>query len=271
LRGRGRSTPSKKGFPKHVCPSCIQYLNSSTELQLQARQLSNPSNKNTTNNTRKNKQRYLYKTNCAHLVERVRRPMIPSSPPRSSETAVDVDGAELDASHRPDEPPSSSSMHSQHHHVHRDTDNNNIIYDSPSSPSSPGLRNRRSASNNSDHPSIEMSAEVPVLDDFDESSFMHDNTHETPPQSQQTQPPPPSEPHQQTTNDAHVLHNFWRTFDDVVILSLFAIFGIVFRMLSATWFSLELAFVFSEDSALSTNLPLNCLSCFLLGLLCSGR
>jgi fluoride ion exporter CrcB/FEX len=162
-------------------------------------------------------------------------------------------------------------MHSQHHHVHRDTDNNNIIYDSPSSPSSPGLRNRRSASNNSDHPSIEMSAEVPVLDDFDESSLMHDNTRETPPQSQQTQPPPPSEPHQQTTNDALVLHNFWRTFDDVVILSLFAIFGIVFRMLSATWFSLELAFVFSEDSALSTNLPLNCLSCFLLGLLCSGR
>ena len=64
---------------------------------------------------------------------------------------------------------------------------------------------------------------------------------------------------------------FWRTFDTIVILSICSVLGIVFRMISSTWFRLELGSVFSEDSALSTTLPLNSVSCFLMGLLCSGR
>ncbi|KAL3807311.1 hypothetical protein ACHAXA_008536 [Cyclostephanos tholiformis] len=54
------------------------------------------------------------------------------------------------------------------------------------------------------------------------------------------------------------------------MLSICSVLGIFMRMMSATWFRLELGAVFSEDSALGTNLPLNVWSCFLLGLLCSG-
>mmetsp|Transcript_25994 Transcript_25994/g.53780 ORF Transcript_25994/g.53780 Transcript_25994/m.53780 type:complete len:718 (+) Transcript_25994:582-2735(+) len=89
------------------------------------------------------------------------------------------------------------------------------------------------------------------------------------PPTQQTQTT--QELQRQEEEDIILLQKFWRTYDDIVILSLFAIFGIVFRMASATWFRLELGVVFSEDSALSTNLPLNCWSCFLMGLLCSGK
>ena len=64
---------------------------------------------------------------------------------------------------------------------------------------------------------------------------------------------------------------FWRSYDTVIMLSICSVVGIVIRMMSATWFRLELGAVFSEDSALGTNLPLNVWSCFLLGLLCSGR
>ena len=76
---------------------------------------------------------------------------------------------------------------------------------------------------------------------------------------------------QRTSQDILLLQQFWRTYDDIIILSLFAIFGIVFRLMSAAWFKWQWGVVFSEDSALSTNLPLNCWSCFLMGLLCSGR
>ena len=72
-------------------------------------------------------------------------------------------------------------------------------------------------------------------------------------------------------HDLETLQKFWSTYDTIIILSIFAIFGIAFRMASATWFRLELGSVFSEDSALGTNLPLNIGSCFLFGLLCSGR
>eukprot|EP00986_Skeletonema_menzelii_P001218 scaffold323_cov139-Skeletonema_menzelii.AAC.8 len=68
-----------------------------------------------------------------------------------------------------------------------------------------------------------------------------------------------------------IIKQFWRTYDEVIILSICSIFGIAFRLLGASWFRLELNFVFSEDSALGTNLPLNILSCFLMGLLCTGR
>jgi hypothetical protein len=64
---------------------------------------------------------------------------------------------------------------------------------------------------------------------------------------------------------------FWRTYDTVIMLSICSVVGIVIRMMSATWFRLKIGAVFSEDSALGTNLPLNVWSCFLLGLLCSGR
>ena len=72
-------------------------------------------------------------------------------------------------------------------------------------------------------------------------------------------------------HDMLLLQQFWQTYDTIIILSIFAIFGIAFRMMSATWFRSELGSVFSEDSALGTNLPLNIWSCFLMGLLCSGR
>ena len=64
---------------------------------------------------------------------------------------------------------------------------------------------------------------------------------------------------------------FWRTYDTVIMLSICSVVGIVIRAMSATWYRLEIGAVFSEDSALGTNLPLNVWSCFLLGLLCSGR
>ena len=72
-------------------------------------------------------------------------------------------------------------------------------------------------------------------------------------------------------NNILLLQKFWRTYDTLIILSICSIIGIVFRMLSAKWFRLEMGSVFSEDSALGTNLPLNVWSCFLMGLLCSGR
>ena len=72
-------------------------------------------------------------------------------------------------------------------------------------------------------------------------------------------------------HDMAILKRFWSTYDTIIILSICSIVGIAFRMMSATWFRMELGAVFSEDSALGTNLPLNIWSCFLMGLLCSGR
>lgn len=76
--------------------------------------------------------------------------------------------------------------------------------------------------------------------------------------------------HQRATQEK-IIKQFWLTYDEIIILSICSIFGIAFRLLGASWFRLELNFVFSEDSALGTNLPLNILSCFLMGVLCSGR
>lgn len=135
------------------------------------------------------------------------------------------------------------------------------------SPSSPGLRNRKSISSTDEfHSSFSHEAEH---DDASENHTPKDLQEE----EKQTQTAEQSDqqedrPH---TPDTILLTSFWRTYDDIIILSLFSIFGIVFRIVSATWFRMELGVVFSEDSALGTNLPLNCCSCFLLGLLCSGR
>jgi fluoride ion exporter CrcB/FEX len=70
--------------------------------------------------------------------------------------------------------------------------------------------------------------------------------------------------------DVAFVHNFWTTFDDILILSIFTQLGIVFRLASSIWFTIFDG-VFSNDSPLFVNLPLNCLSCFLMGLLCSGE
>jgi len=75
---------------------------------------------------------------------------------------------------------------------------------------------------------------------------------------------------QQEQEDLRFVHHFWRTYDDILILSLFTQVGIVFRLASSTWFTF-FDQVFSADSALFVNLPLNALSCFLMGALCSGE
>ena len=62
---------------------------------------------------------------------------------------------------------------------------------------------------------------------------------------------------------------FWRTYDDIIFLSLASQLGILFRILSSSL--MNVSSVFSTDSALFTNLPLNCLSCLIMGLLCSGE
>eukprot|EP00804_Cyclotella_cryptica_P031259 CCRYP_011080-RA/>CCRYP_011080-RA protein AED:0.25 eAED:0.25 QI:192/0.8/0.66/1/0.8/0.66/6/0/816 len=159
--------------------------------------------------------------------------------------------------------------------------------------SSPGLRNRKSASSaDSGHLSLSKNL-TSVFDDekdYTESMKEDDNNDsersltsiDTLPNTnttsqcqylneQQQQQQATNQPPTQQSQDRVLLQSFWRTYDDVIILSLFSIFGIVFRIFSATWFRMELGVVFSEDSALGTNLPLNCCSCFLLGLLCSGR
>jgi len=75
---------------------------------------------------------------------------------------------------------------------------------------------------------------------------------------------------QQAAEDRKFVEHFWTTYDDILILSLFTQLGILFRLGASFWFSV-FDNVFSADSALFVNLPLNCLSCFLMGILCSGE
>ena len=72
-----------------------------------------------------------------------------------------------------------------------------------------------------------------------------------------------------TKEEQQLIERFWKRYDDIIILSLFSILGILFRI-AATNFFTKFNDVFNETSALFTNLPLNCLSCFIMGLLCSG-
>ena len=76
--------------------------------------------------------------------------------------------------------------------------------------------------------------------------------------------------HQQQVADKAFVERFWTAFDDIIILSLFTQVGIVARLGVSTWFTFFDGGVFSNDSPLFVNLPLNCLSCFLMGLLASG-
>jgi fluoride ion exporter CrcB/FEX len=75
--------------------------------------------------------------------------------------------------------------------------------------------------------------------------------------------------HQQE-EDKRFVEKFWTGFDDVIMLSLFTQLGIVARLGVSTWFTFFEG-VFSNDSPLFVNLPLNCLSCFLMGMLSSGE
>lgn len=70
--------------------------------------------------------------------------------------------------------------------------------------------------------------------------------------------------------EREIIQRFWNTYDEIIILSIFSMLGIVFRIFAANFFS-RFDDVFNERSALFTNLPLNCLSCFLMGLLCRGE
>jgi fluoride ion exporter CrcB/FEX len=65
------------------------------------------------------------------------------------------------------------------------------------------------------------------------------------------------------------VENFWKTYDDIIFISLFTQLGMVFRLAAASWFAFFDG-TFSSDSALFVNLPLNCLGSFLMGFFCDG-
>lgn len=69
--------------------------------------------------------------------------------------------------------------------------------------------------------------------------------------------------------DRKYVERFWTIYDDIIMLSLFTQIGVVARLAVSTWFT-YFDGIFRADSPLFTVLPLNCLSCFLLGLLGSG-
>lgn len=69
--------------------------------------------------------------------------------------------------------------------------------------------------------------------------------------------------------DRAFVEHFWTAYDDVIILFLFTQIGILARLGMSKWL-VFIDGVFRSDSALFVNLPLNCFSCFIMGLLCSG-
>jgi hypothetical protein len=71
-------------------------------------------------------------------------------------------------------------------------------------------------------------------------------------------PPPPREEPSSLEDDLEWVQNFWKTFDDIIFISLFTQLGMVFRLAAAKWFSV-FDNTFRPDSALFVNLPLNCL------------
>jgi fluoride ion exporter CrcB/FEX len=70
--------------------------------------------------------------------------------------------------------------------------------------------------------------------------------------------------------DKAFIEKFWTSYDEILILSLFTQVGILCRLGAASFFR-YFDSVFHSGSALFTNLPLNCLSCFVMGILCSGE
>lgn len=97
-----------------------------------------------------------------------------------------------------------------------------------------------------------------------------------PPTRQTSRPPTPGsldeDPQllEQEREDRAYVERFWTAYDDIIIISLFTQVGILCRLGAAYWFRM-FSNVFRNDRALFTNLPLNCLSCFVMGLLCSGE
>jgi len=81
-----------------------------------------------------------------------------------------------------------------------------------------------------------------------------------------TTPPPQVDEEEQ---DRLWVENFWRTYDDIIFISLFTQLGMVFRLAAAKWFSV-FDNTFRADSALFVNLPLNCLASFLMGFFGDG-
>jgi fluoride ion exporter CrcB/FEX len=75
---------------------------------------------------------------------------------------------------------------------------------------------------------------------------------------------------EQEFQDRLYVERFWTAYDDIVILSLFSQLGIICRLVAAYWFR-YFDGVFTSGRALFTALPLNCLSCFMMGMLSSGE
>lgn len=75
---------------------------------------------------------------------------------------------------------------------------------------------------------------------------------------------------EQERQDKAFIEDFWTIYDDILILSLFTQIGILCRLGTAYCFGFFDS-VFQQESALFTNLPLNCFACFVMGLLCSGE
>ena len=69
-----------------------------------------------------------------------------------------------------------------------------------------------------------------------------------------------------------IVERFWKQYDQIVMISLGSILGILCRVFASQFFTWTHEYsVFRPHSVLFTSLPLNCLSCFLLGLFCSGE
>ena len=70
--------------------------------------------------------------------------------------------------------------------------------------------------------------------------------------------------------DRKYVERFWTTYDDIIMLSMFTQLGVVARLAVSTCFT-YFDGIFRESSPLFTVLPMNCFSCFVLGLLGSGE
>jgi len=69
-----------------------------------------------------------------------------------------------------------------------------------------------------------------------------------------------------------IVERFWKQYDQIVMISLGSILGILCRVFASQFFTWTHEYsVFRPHSVLFTSLPLNCLSCFLLGIFCSGE
>ena len=65
---------------------------------------------------------------------------------------------------------------------------------------------------------------------------------------------------------------FWKQYDQILIISLGSILGILARFAASKIFTWTHEYnIFHEHSVLFTSLPLNCFSCFIMGLICSGE